>query len=369
MQIRDFDTLVSEQAAAIQGKSAKLVDFTIGSILRALVEAESGVTMWIQGLALEVLAFARASTSNGDDLDTWMAQFDFDRLAAVASRGLVTFGRFTSTSAATISVGAVVQTADGQWKYAVIADPDNVLWNGTGYTLPISTASGEIPVQAQTAGAGGNASAGSINILGQAIPYVDYVSNALAFANGEDQEADTAFRARFIDYIRSLSKGTKAAISNAIASVQSGLSFVLVENYSYAGAYQPGFFYAVVDDGSGSPSEELLSEVFAAIDAVRAFTVQFDVFAPVVVTANVSLAVTVASGYNSAATKQAVDDAITDALSAWPLGTSFPYTQIAAIAYSVPGVTNASSILLNGGTSDVVANIKQVVRPGTVVVS
>ena len=47
------------------------------------------------------------------------------------------------------------------------------------------------------------------------------------------------------------------------------MTYTLVENQTYAGATQYGYFYVVVDDGTGSPSSTLLSSVANAIDAVR----------------------------------------------------------------------------------------------------
>jgi uncharacterized phage protein gp47/JayE len=369
MQIKDFSTLVSEQVAAIQGKAAQLVDFTIGSILRAVVEAYSAVALWLQGMVLQVLALTRASTSNAADLDSWMADYGLTRLPAVRASGSVTFSRFTTGQQATIPLGAIVQTADGKWKYQVVEDDANPLWNGTAYVIPALTASGVIPVEATEAGAGGNASSGSISILGQAIPYIDTVSNGSAFTNGEDAESDTAFRQRFVLYIASLSKATKAAIEYAVMQVQAGATGVIVENETYAGDYKPGFFYVVADDGSGTPDSDFLDAVWDAIDAVRGLTIEFDVYAPSIVTANVAMAISVASGFDAVTVKNAVQAAIEGALSVWPIGADFPYTKLSALAYSVAGVANASSILLNGGTADVTVTNKQIVRPGTVVIS
>ncbi|MGC8030527.1 baseplate J/gp47 family protein, partial [Salmonella enterica] len=69
-----------------------------------------------------------------------------------------------------------------------------------------------VPIQAVTAGVAGNVTAGSINTIAQAITGIDTVTNAAGLTNGEDAELDADFRARFIHYINSLSKATKAAV-------------------------------------------------------------------------------------------------------------------------------------------------------------
>ncbi|MFX7996843.1 baseplate J/gp47 family protein, partial [Acinetobacter baumannii] len=91
--------------------------------------------------------------------------------------------------------------------------------------------------------------------------------------------SDTALRTRFIAYVASLSKATKNAVGYAITSLKQGLVYSLVENQTYAGATQYGYFYVVVDDGTGSPSSTLLATVANAIDAVRPLTSTFGVFA------------------------------------------------------------------------------------------
>ena len=54
-----------------------------------------------------------------------------------------------------------------------------------------------------------------------------------------------------------------------------------------------GSFVVTVDDGSGSPSTALLSTVQTAIDAVRPVGSIFSVQPPTVLTADVSLTITV----------------------------------------------------------------------------
>ena len=124
----------------------------------------------------------------------------------------------------------------------------------------------------------------------------------------------------------------------------------------------------MVDDGSGAPSGDLLAAVGTAIEAVRGLGITYAVFGPSVLTANVALTITSGAGFNHAAVVGAVGIALTNFIDALPLGASLPYTQLSSVAYSVAGVTNASSVLLNGGTADLSATQKQKVLAGTVAV-
>jgi uncharacterized phage protein gp47/JayE len=372
LQTKNFDTLVSEQATTIQGSSKSLVDFGVGSILRSIVEAYSAVALWLQGLILRLLATTRAATSNGSDLDTWMADYGLTRLPATNATGTVTFARFTAQAQAVLPIGAVVQSGDGKQQYAVALDTLNSAYSAPlgGYVLGAGVSSITVPVQALTPGSAANAAIGGINTLGQAIPGVDTVTNAAALTNGEDPETDAALRVRFVEYIASLSKATKSAVAFAVLSVESGLTYSLVENADYDGTPHEGFFYVIVDDGSGTPSTSLLSRVYAAVDAVRPLGSTFGVFGPVVLTANVVLHVTLAGGYDPLATTAVVQAAIANYINALPLGTTLSWSRLIQVAYDASiGVTNVANLTINGSTVDLAATPKQVVKAASITVA
>jgi uncharacterized phage protein gp47/JayE len=365
LSTKDFNSLVQEMVANVQGFAKVLVDLTIGSILRAVVEATGSVVMWLQGLILALLAITRAATSSGADLDSWMADYGVTRLPANAATGIVTFSRFTPTQQAVVPVGAVVQTSDGSQQYTVNTDTTNPAYNASlgGYVIAAGVSSVTVSVTAVTAGTAANVIAGAVSSLAQAIPYVDSVANALAFTNGVDAETDSNFRIRFVSYIQSLSKATKAAIGYAITSLQQGLTYSLLENQTYAGGAQMGNFVVIVDDGTGTPSGTLLSSVANAVDAVRPFTSTFDVHAPVVVNASVAMTCTIASGYDPVATKALVVTALKTYINALTLGQSLAYSRLSQIAYDAsPGVTNVTGVTLNSGTSDLTATGLQVIK-------
>ncbi len=223
---KDFPTIVREAVTAVQGAARGLVDLTVGSIIRAVIEANTMVILWLQGLILQLLATTRAATSNLADLDSFMLDFGVTRLAAVAASGQVTFARFTPTAQAVVPVGATVLSADGTQSYTALIDTTNANYNASlsGYVLAAGVSSINITVTAMTAGIAANAVIGQISLLNQPIPGVDTVTNAAAFTNGVDPESDAALRARFITYIASLSKATKTAVGNAITSLKQAMA-------------------------------------------------------------------------------------------------------------------------------------------------
>src|SRR5579871_4647857 len=179
LQLRTFGTLVQDMAAAVQSSATQLLDLTVGSALRAVLEANASIGLWMQWLILQVLRTTRAATSSGPDLDSWMADMTLIRLPAIAATGMVTFSRFTATSAAFVPVGTLVRTADGTQTFAVTADTALAAWvaASNGYAVTPGTVSLKVPVAAQVAGTIGNVQAGSISLLASAIPGIDSVTN------------------------------------------------------------------------------------------------------------------------------------------------------------------------------------------------
>ncbi|MGA8121151.1 baseplate J/gp47 family protein [Rouxiella badensis] len=373
LNIKTFATLVSDQVTALQGAAAGLVDTAIGSILRSILESNSAVAIWIQQLIVNLLVTTRAATSSGDDLDSWMADFSFTRLAATAATGQVVFSRFTATNQAVIPVGTQVSTTDGSQAYLVTTDTTNAAYDPTlaGYLIAAGVTSVRVPVQAVTAGAAGNALEGTISVISGSVQYVDTVTNPVTFGTGEDAESDTDFRARFVLWIASLSKSTLSAIGYALSSMQNGVTYTLTENQTYSGLSQPGYFYAVVDDGSGAPSSTFLGQAYSAIDAVRGFTVTFGVFAPARVTANIAMTITLSAPAVRAEVVALVDAALEAYVAGLALGQTLPFTQLATIAYGAsPYVTNVTGVMLNGSLADdLTATASQVIRAGTISVS
>src|SRR6185312_8519759 len=122
LSLRSFSTLVQSMAASVEASAAQLLDLTVGSTLRAVLEANASVALWMQWLILQVLRTTRAATCEGSDLDSWMADLTLTRLPAVAATGLVTFSRLTPTVSALIPAGSLVRTVDGSQTFAVSVD-------------------------------------------------------------------------------------------------------------------------------------------------------------------------------------------------------------------------------------------------------
>ena len=363
LSLRDFNDWVQQQAAAMQASAAASLNFQDGSPLLAIAESNAAVALWMQWLLLIVLRTTRASSSAGGDLDTWMADFSLTREPAVPATGTVTFSALTvPSSPVAIPVGTIVKTSDLTVSFQTSA----------AASLPAGSSSVNVPVQAIIAGTSGNVAAGTISIISGALPRIDFVTNSLAFVNGIDQETDSAFRARFVNYINSRASGTPVAAGYAISSVQQGLTWSITENYTKSGAYKPGNYVIYVDDGSGNPSSTLIANVSAACDAVRPVGATFQIYGPTVVAANVNLGVDEASGYTHAQAVAAAGVAVTNAINSCQMSAGFSFWTVPKVVLECPQVADVNSITINGQSGDngtINGAAGSVVRAGTITVS
>ena len=372
LALQNFTTLVQNMAAAVQAAAAQALDLTVGSALRAVLEANASVALWMQWLILQVLQTTRAATSTGADLDSWMADMTLARLPAVAAVGTVTFSRLTPSATAFLPVGALVRSADGSQTFAVTADPTNSAWSAAagGYSLAAGLAALTVPVTAEVAGSAGNMQSGAISLMVTAIPGIDAVTNPAPMQNGLDAESDAALRSRFQNFIQSRSRATPLAVGYAVSSIQQGLSYALQENIDTAGNPRIGNFVVTIDDGSGYPSASLLATAAAAVEAVRPVGSTFAVQPPIVVPANLNVLLTVPSGVTKPPVVAMVATALQAYINALPIGAPLPLTKVAQVAYAAhPAVVNVGALLINGGTADLTPPASGVIKAGVIAVS
>lgn len=372
LQLQSFSTLIQNMAAATQAAANTILDLSVGSVSRALLEANASVALWLQWLLVQVLQATRASTSTGADLDSWMADFSLSRLSANSAVGSVTFSRNTTGFPSVIPVGAVVRTSDASQSFAVSAVPSIPNWlpDGSGYAVAATAGSITLPVVAKVPGSAGNVQAGMISQMATAIPGIDYVTNALPFAGGRDPESDAAFRARFQTFIQSRSLATPTAVANAVLSVQQGLTFSLTENVDGGGSPRPGNFVLTVNDGSGSPSSALLAAIQSAVEAVRPIGSTFSVQPPTIVGAAVQMSLQAPAGTASSELIAKVEGAIAAYVGSLAIGAALSITRLAQLAFDADStIVNVTGIAINGVSQDLVPGAWGIVQLDSVDIS
>jgi len=359
---QSFTTIVQNTAAGIQGRAGRLLNFSIGSVFRAIAEGFAGVFLWFQAMVLELLTAIRLSTSTGLDVDTFTADFmpalpgtTSPRLGAQMASGQLVFSRLSaSTTELAIPVGAQVETADHTVSFQVTADPAYATFNAffQGYYLAPNLASITVPAAAVVPGAGGNVAAGTITSMQQGITGFDSVTNPAPFVNGADSESDSALKQRFSAYILGLSRGDLYGLEAAIEGTAVTIEYAIVEDYNLDGSYRPAYFYVLADDGSGNPPPSFLQNVANAVNSVRPLGTQAGVFPPTIIWANVSMIITTAPGYDHPTVVAQVAAIVAQAIDGLGLGVNLQWSQLAAWAYGVAGVTNVTAVLLNSQSGD-----------------
>jgi len=370
---KSFTSIVTNIATGIQGRANALLDFSIGSSLRALAEGFSGILLWLQAIALQIAQLTRASTSQGSDLDSWMADWNFTRLGAQAATGTVTFSRNTAgTNAPFIPIGATIQSIDGTAQFTVTVDLGNPNYVGTpiaGYNMPANIASITVPVQCTTVGTAGNVIAGALSQITTPLTGIDTVVNAANFFNGFASETDAAYRSRFIGFIAALREGTVAAIEFSVTSTQLGAQVTVLENQNADLSANPGFLTVTVDDGTGAPSSLFITNAALAVGATRAGGIMWGVFPPVIIYANIAIMLTSVSGYDHNFVVSVVSTAVTNYVNTLPLGQPLYYNRLSQVIFdATPGVQNISPLSVNGNTIDLVGTLRNVIKLGTLTV-
>lgn len=355
---RNYTDIVRDMSAAITASAGRIVDMSVGSILRAIVEANAAMVLWVQYLTMLVLQTTRAATSTGSDLDTWMADFTLSRKPAAAAKGSVSFSRYSAAVSAVVTVGTALKTVDGAVSFHVAGDISNSAWQASlnGYLLPAGVSSIDIPIEASLAGASGNVLAHSITVLAASVPGVDTVTNGLPTLGGTNSEIDEAFRKRFQDFFAARSRATLDAISYSIRGVQDGLRFSIQENIDITGNKRPGSILILVEDRRGNFADGLRAAIFAAVDSVRPVGTAIILQPPHAVDIGISLNVTFLR--NAVDTPAVLQNRISDALWQYvadcPIGGMVSITRISEIAYRTTAlIANISQVTLNGQAQDV----------------
>jgi uncharacterized phage protein gp47/JayE len=353
---RSFSDLVRDMSASITASAGKLLDVSVGSVLRAIIDANAAIGLWMQWLVTLTLQMTRAATSTGPDLDSWMADFSFARLPALPALGVVTFSRYSGVSTTLIAPGTLVKTVDGSTTFSVTSDTANPAWQAASnaYAMAPGVMSLDLPVSATIPGSSGNALAGTVTLLASAVPGVDAINNSAAMVGGADPETDAELRSRFTNFFAARSKATEDAIGYAISQVSPALKYNIQENTDSSGNFRAGSILISVDDGSGVLSSDLMNTISTAVAAVRALGTTFVIQPAQNVSVQVSLSLALPAGLTATAAQGAVETAIMNYVAGLPLGGVVSISRIIQAAYlAAPQLLNISELTLNGQGQDI----------------
>ena len=239
-----FDAIVTNLVAWITGNPsitplAPNLDLTTGSLELSHLEA---VAVQLESLEQRTSQAVLAAVQ-----DSCYHAFGFDQLAATAATGAVVFSALTApTSDITIPSGTRLVSTTGQ-----------VFQTAAYATLSAgSTATGSVSIIAETAGAAGNVSAGSVTTMVSGILGIDLVSNAAPTMGGADAETDEVRGTRFTDYVATLQRGTAYSIEFAVVQNTSASLARVIEPWALSvvpsnSPYAGGIWLFAYDGSTG----------------------------------------------------------------------------------------------------------------------
>ncbi len=201
-----------------------LSDLNIGSVTRTLNEAIAREVAFVYQQTKAVYLSAFIDTAAGKSLDLVVSILGVTRKTKEFAEGLVTFFRDPSAGDGNIAVpeGTGLITAKGEATFITTQ-----LRN-----LQRGQARIDVPIRATDASKGpaGVVAAGLINTLVVPITGISRVTNFDATVLGEKDETDEELRARAKATVRSLGKGTLAALKRVIAEQRATLVDVFEPN-------------------------------------------------------------------------------------------------------------------------------------------
>jgi uncharacterized phage protein gp47/JayE len=155
-------------------------------------------------------------------------------------------------------MGTIVQVPATQTAAPVQFVTSQDAWLASGST------SVQVPVMAATPGTIGNVAANSITQFVTSVAGISAVTNANAFANGQDQETIAQQRYRFSQFVKSRSRGTAFSMQYAATTVNvtNASTGLVTEQVRQAVAVEgSGTVTVYIWNGAGAASSTLISNV------------------------------------------------------------------------------------------------------------
>lgn len=259
----------------------KTLNVQDGKFTKATAESVGACGTILQNMSQYTIAVSRAETSTGADLDSFLAQFGYTRNPAIYAFGTVTFSSaIPATSVVKIPIGTVVQTQGGLIRYTVIADPSQPTYDvfSSSYVLQIGQSSLTATVQAQQPGSASNVQAGDLHFMVPTILGISAVTNNGAIISGVAGESDADFLKRFQEDFANKAEATFDAITNALKKLGcrkvkliSGCKVVGNPATGLLETPDGGWVNAVIDDGSGYPTDSFMDACRKEVARVMAF--------------------------------------------------------------------------------------------------
>lgn len=259
IEFRDFDNMVEDTCQRILDANIGITNTSEGSVTRTLVEAILSEVSIASYTTFCAYMSKTIDNAEGSDLDDIVSILSITRNTATKFVGIETF-YLTEESDVDIIIpaGAIISTKENQ--------------NGDIYEFEVVEttilSAGELSVNVKVEAVNGGyifLPKGSITVMSDDINDIAYINNETDFIGGKNDESDEELRDRAKDAVNIIGKGTSSAIQAAVADID-GVADVKVYDMKQG----VGTSDVVLITDMMPPSEELLEEINAVIDATKA---------------------------------------------------------------------------------------------------
>jgi uncharacterized phage protein gp47/JayE len=341
----------------------------IGDPLEGLANATAANAMYLQFQAQQTVFFARLQTCFGPDVDSFCMQFNFPREGAQYASGQVTLAvPLPVVTQLVIPIGTIIQTTGSTVQYQLVADTGQAAYN-VGLQAYVLASGGPTSitasVQALVPGSASNVQIGQLVNYGTSSYGFTSVTNLAPIINGADAEADAAYKARFEEYIQSLSKATYLAILVTCQTVFPDFTYTILNNTTPFNTIVPGWFTVIANNPGETVTSPQLAALLLAVQNVRAFTIECSVIAAIPVRPNINLNVSVLPNTVLSTVEAAVQTAIIGYVNSLPTNAKLYLSDLVNVAFSASTLITSvewSSVTINGQPVDFQPAIFHVVQ-------
>ncbi|MBQ3497281.1 MAG: baseplate J/gp47 family protein, partial [Oscillospiraceae bacterium] len=314
--------------SAMIGSIGEAVGFTPNAACDLAVRMQA-MAAEVEALHIEaewVLSQCFPQTATGEYLDHHAQMRAIERNPAVCAIGTIRFG-VVSAAMETLPIarGTVCMTADGT---RFETTEEAALAAGSLWV--------DVPARAIEGGARGNVNAETVRMMVPAPVGIVYCTNPAAFYGGCDAEADEALRARIVASYYHLPNGANAAYYEQTAMDCEGVASAK----AVGRARGRGTVDVYITSRSGTPTEEQLAAVREKIESAREIAVDVQVLAPACRAVDIAVEIAAAEGYDFAAVRAAVEDALRAYFTGERLGEGVLTARLGSVIYGVAGVAN-----------------------------
>jgi len=223
-----------------------------------------------------------------------------------------------------------------------------------------------VSVEADDVGTKYNAGVGTVTDFASTVPGLTDVTNLAVFTGGSEDEDIETFRGKLLEWVRAPKSGSPEDLkvwAEAIPGVETATVF---ENDNL-GVSTPGHnTIRITGPGGTVPPSSVIDAVLADLDErdLASITNHVTTFTPVAV--NVTVTLTLDSGYVLADLTAGVQAAISEYINSVPVGGTVYREGIAHAVFPLPGV---ATLVVNVPATDTAVTATQKAVPGTITVN